>query len=109
MQQDEYVTSINYNGALVNIGMDDYGQSYFIEYADGESVVTVGCGTYNTDYMSTVEYCLGDPKKCELFEQNASCEEWDRHGFCCKCPHSELIIRRDERLRKRKEKESQQN
>lgn len=34
MKKEEFVESIFFNGKLVNIGLDDASQSYFIEYVD---------------------------------------------------------------------------
>lgn len=37
MKQDEYIKTIVYNDRMINIGLDDAGQTYFIEYVeDGE-------------------------------------------------------------------------
>ena len=50
MKRDEYVKTIVVYGKMVNVGMDDYGQQYFIEYVDGNGELTeVGCGAYNFD------------------------------------------------------------
>ena len=50
MKRDEYVKTIVVYGKMVNVGMDDYGQQYFIELVneDGE-LIEVGCGAYNFD------------------------------------------------------------
>lgn len=51
MKREEYVTTIVVYGKMVNVGMDDYGQQYFIEYLDDNGeLVEVGCGAYNHDY-----------------------------------------------------------
>ena len=34
MKQEEYVKTIVVYDKMVNIGMDDYGQQYFLEYVD---------------------------------------------------------------------------
>ena len=51
MKPEEYIKTIVVYGKMVNVGMDDYGQQYFIEFVneDGE-LVEVGCGAYNNDY-----------------------------------------------------------
>lgn len=51
MKTNEYIKTIVVYGKMVNVGMDDYGQQYFLEYVneDGE-LVEVGCGAYNFDF-----------------------------------------------------------
>ena len=46
MKTSEYVKTIVVYGKMVNVGMDDAGQQYFIEYvnANGE-LVEMGCGS----------------------------------------------------------------
>ena len=34
MKKEEFIESGVYNGHMYNIGLDDYGQQYFIEYMD---------------------------------------------------------------------------
>lgn len=51
MKQEEYVKTIVVYGKMVNVGMDDYGQQYFLEYIDEDgNLAEVGCGAYNTNY-----------------------------------------------------------
>lgn len=50
MKQEEYVTTIVVYGKMVNVGMDDYGQQYFIEFVnENGELIEVGCGAYNFD------------------------------------------------------------
>lgn len=105
MQPEEYVRSVNYHGHLVNIGMDDYGQQFFIEYAKDDTVAVVGCGAYSSNYQTVIECCLGKPEYCEKYGQNPVCDDWDSHGFCINCPYNELLIERDKRLKRREEQE----
>jgi hypothetical protein len=50
MKQDEYVKTIVVYGKMVNVGMDDYGQQYFIEFVnENGELIEVGCGAYNFD------------------------------------------------------------
>ena len=50
MKRDEYVKTIVVYGKMVNIGIDDYGQQYFIEFVNENGELTeVGCGAYNFD------------------------------------------------------------
>lgn len=51
MRQEEYIKTIVVYGKMVNIGIDDYGQQYFIEFVnDKGELKEIGCGTYNSDY-----------------------------------------------------------
>ncbi len=51
MKQEEYVKTIVVYGKMVNVGMDDCGQQYFLELMTDEGeLIEVGCGAYNTDF-----------------------------------------------------------
>lgn len=51
MKTNEYVKTIVVYGKMVNVGMDDTGQQYFIEYLDDNGELQIiGCGAYNSDY-----------------------------------------------------------
>lgn len=50
MKQEEYVKTIVIYGKMINVGMDDYGQQFFLEYVDDNGELQeVGCGAYNSD------------------------------------------------------------
>lgn len=50
MKQEEYVKTIVVYGKMLNVGMDDYGQQYFLEYVDDNGELQeIGCGAYNSD------------------------------------------------------------
>ena len=56
MKREEYVTTIVVYGKMVNVGMDDYGQQYFLEYVDDNGeLVEFSCGSYNSDYTSVAK------------------------------------------------------
>ena len=63
MKTNEYVKTIVVYGKMVNVGMDDAGQQYFIEYvnANGE-LAEMGCGSYNFDYEDVAKYAT-DPDR----------------------------------------------
>ena len=63
MKISEYVKTIVVYGKMVNVGMDDAGQQYFIEYvnANGE-LAEMGCGSYNFDYEDVAKYAT-DPDR----------------------------------------------
>jgi hypothetical protein len=66
MKQEEYVTTIVVYGKMVNIGMDDCGQQYFIEYVnDSGDLVEVGCGVYNHNYEEVAKWCI-DTRKAQI-------------------------------------------
>lgn len=51
MKQEEYIKTIVVYGKMVNIGIDDYGQQYFIEFVnDKGELKEISCGAYNSDY-----------------------------------------------------------
>lgn len=76
MTKDEYVKTVVVRGISVDIGVDDYGQSYFYEYdLDGEHYER-SCGTYNPDYMEQICYEL-DPKG--TFISWYGIDEWREH------------------------------
>ena len=39
MKQEEYIKTIVYNGQMINLGNDDHGQTYFLEYAEDGKLV----------------------------------------------------------------------
>lgn len=50
MKQEEYVKTIVIYGKMINVGMDDYGQQFFLEYVDDNGELQeIGCGAYNSD------------------------------------------------------------
>jgi hypothetical protein len=56
MKQEEYVKTIVVYGKMVNVGMDDPGQQYFLELTNDEGeLIEVGCGAYNTDFESVAK------------------------------------------------------
>lgn len=57
MTKEEYVKTLEVNGIKVDLGLDDYCQCYFIEWADknGDRQST-SLGTYNTHYMEDIYY-----------------------------------------------------
>lgn len=59
MTVDEYVESYVYDNDenyVVHVGVDDYGQCYFLHYSIKDKDYEIGCGTYNIDYISEIEY-----------------------------------------------------
>ena len=56
MTSDEYIKTIKVKDLDVDLGRDDYGQSYFIEWVDDEGRHEIGVGSYNMDYLTTILY-----------------------------------------------------
>lgn len=94
MQRDEYIRTINYNGHMVNVGLDDAGQQFFLQYIneDGDLVET-GCGAFNDCYMYEVERLFGSPKQCVSYG-TGPCELYHAHGYCGQCPYNILRLER---------------
>ena len=92
MKQNEYVKTIVVYGKMVNIGMDNYGQQYFIEYVDNNGdLVEVGCGAYNFDYEDTAKSIIDYRRR--------SIEIWGEEAVL------EMERAREERMKKYEEKE----
>ena len=56
MKKEEYIKTMNINGNSIDLGIDDYGQQYFIEWEDSEGKHEMGLGSYNMNYMSDILY-----------------------------------------------------
>ena len=89
MSVDEFVNLIEYNNKLVAIGLDSYGQSYFVVYKDEESgeVVTNSIGTYVDDVDDYIEWKFGDPTLCDKYDEGneTTCENRGSKGYCDRC------------------------
>ena len=60
MKPEEFCKTVVYNGHMVNIGVDDYGQQFFLEYVDENGHLTEFClGAYNTNYRDALEHLFG--------------------------------------------------
>ena len=91
MIKEEFVKHITYNNIEIDIGIDDYGQTYFIEYTDENGNLQQECvGAYVTDYMNYIEYRFGKPEKnCPIYSivktsETECCGVTDK-GFCTNC------------------------
>ena len=89
---NEFIKHITYNGIEIDLYIDDYGQSYFIEYVHPETgeVVYEHIGGYVTDYMGYIEYRFGEPEiNCEHYNTikptfTKGCQYCDKM-YCTKC------------------------
>lgn len=80
MIKEEYIGTIELNGTVVNVGIDDYGQQYFFEFInkDGEKE-TLGCGAFNINFLDDIIYIV-DRKG--FFEQKYDYDElYKQLGF----------------------------
>lgn len=51
-RSDDYMHTLDIDGYLVDVYMDDYGQCYDLKYKDLDDKQREWCcGTYNTDYV----------------------------------------------------------
>lgn len=88
MTKDEYIKSYYINDKEVKLGIDDYGQCFFIEFVNDEGELEEVClGTYNIDVIEDIYY-ICDPAFQELKrksflekltdEENAKLTEYDK-------------------------------
>lgn len=68
MKQSEYVKTVIYNNRMINIGLDDYGQTHFIEYAEDGELKEECVGSYIEDYEDYIEHRFGEPEiNCPIY------------------------------------------
>ena len=99
MKKEEYVETIVINGHMINIGIDDYGQTYFLEYLDELGNLVEDCvGAYEFDYKSYAESIFETPEHCEHFGacHNGECQHEDK-VYCYRCQYSPMVIDRNKR------------
>lgn len=90
MKQEEYIKTIVYNGHMINLGNDDYGQIYFIEYLENGKLQTECVGAYITDYEDYIEYRFGNPEiNCAIYNDvvttDTECCPYINKSLCLKC------------------------
>lgn len=107
MNKDEYIKTIVYNGRMINIGIDDYGQTYFLEYLEDGELKEECIGAYVTDYENYIEWRFGKPEiNCPIYAtvitSNTECCTNQNKILCSKCRKSYNNIEYEE-LQKRKE------
>jgi len=53
----EYIETIECNGHMVNVFLDNCGQCYYLQYINEDGFLREeSCGTYNTYYQDQIEY-----------------------------------------------------
>lgn len=65
MTKNEFVKELEICGKKIKLGLDDYSQSYFIEWEEDGETKEIGLGTYNFHYMESI-YHMFDPRYKEL-------------------------------------------
>lgn len=94
MKQEEYVKTVVFRDRCIPVGLDDSGQTYFIEYVNEQGIfVEECCGPYNTDYQGYIEYKFGDPERdCSHYKtlDNKTCEFRTQYGYCDKCKFQDI-------------------
>lgn len=54
MSKDEYIKTISVCGQKIDVGIDDYGQCYFIEWDDEDGHNEDCLGAYNFNYVESI-------------------------------------------------------
>ena len=90
MKQSEYIKTIVYNDRMINLGLDDYGQTYFIEYVEDGELVEELIGPFFYDYEYYIEWRFGDPAiNCPIYDVMVTSETEHCMGrgraFCSEC------------------------
>lgn len=93
MKQEEYIKTIVYNGIQIDVGIDDYGQTYFIEYLEDGQLQTECVGPYITDYEDYIEWRFGRPEiNCPIYHDvtttTTECCPSVNKSLCFKCRKS---------------------
>lgn len=76
MKNEEYLKTLIVYGKMVNIGVDDNGQQYFIEFVNSKGELEeVSCGAYNHDYEDIAKITIDYERYCREVRGD---EEWQR-------------------------------
>ena len=68
MKPEEYIKTIIYKNRMINIGLDDYGQTYFIEYVEDGELKEDVVGSYIIGYEDYIEWRFGEPEiNCPIY------------------------------------------
>ena len=93
MKQDEYIKTIVYNGRMLNVGLSDAGQTYFIKYLEDGELKEECVGPYIADYEDYIEWRFGNPEiNCPIYNDVTTtdtecCTKLDK-SFCNECRKS---------------------
>ena len=90
MKQNEYIKTIIYNRCMINVGISDAGQTYFLEYLEDGQLQTECVGPYVADYEDYIEWRFGRPEiNCPIYHEVVTtdtecCDTLDK-SLCLKC------------------------
>ena len=101
MKKEEFVTNFAVGDKLISVGLDDYGQCYFIEGAEDGEIKEESCGSYNTDYKGYIEYRFGEPAEhCKYYPKEnifnseipelKDCDNRGTFGWCDNCKYNDI-------------------
>lgn len=95
MDRNEYVETLVLNGKMINIGIDDAGQCYFVEWVDENgNLMQESCGSYNFYYKKYAEYKFGNPEiDCihyNVQDSSLNCKHRNAFGYCDKCFYQDV-------------------
>lgn len=96
----QFVESIVYNDKLINVYIDDAGQTYLLEYVDDQgNLKEIGCGSYNTDYKWCIDELFGNPElNCPIYKlkegevKNQECLQKFKYGYCDGCKYADFYF-----------------
>lgn len=93
MRQDEYIKTITYNGIRIDVGLNDAGQTYFIEYLENDELKEECVGPYVADYEDYIEWRFGRPEiNCPIYHDvtttTTECCPSANKSLCFKCRKS---------------------
>jgi hypothetical protein len=90
MKRDEYIKTIVFNGHMINLGCDDPGQTFFIEYIEDGELKEECIGSYICDYEDYIEWRFGDPAiNCPHYDKVTTSETesctYHNKSLCFEC------------------------
>ncbi len=93
MRQEEYIRTIVYNGIKIDVGLNDAGQTYIIEYLEDGKLKEECVGSYIADYEDYIEWRFGNPEiNCPIYNDVATtdteCCTHQNKSLCSKCRKS---------------------
>ena len=56
MKREEYIKTVVFNNHMINIGLDDYGQTYFLEYVEDGELKEECVGSYIFNYEDYIKW-----------------------------------------------------
>ena len=69
MKTSEYIKTVVYKDKMINIGLDDAGQTFFIEYVENGELKEECVGPYCSEYEDYLDYRFGEPSDCPHYTE----------------------------------------